>query len=332
MPTEEIRFFIQNILNRGNMLGIERAVLDVYLAEGIKSDKNPDVLLCIDSYTVFGGFLEVLFAKMVKDAEGRDVRGAKWVIDEYNSFVSNIKNYEREILERTKKYFEKINNIADALRKLGRKIKVHLSEISSGIELYLSGRYEIVKDHITRKINELSAEGLNEVIFISPFEYSLYNYGYLSQASTSALKIDFFAEYLIDKNPVLKVPNKISVAIFDPYLAPVSMFRSDIRSGVVKTIECIERLLANIANMEIVDKKYDGAPIGYEQLWMINPLTSISLSKNILDYYNEKVDVIITARTSTAMILEMARTLYGLGPRIYEYSDFVSRIILGMEI
>ena len=81
MPTEEIRFFTENILNSGNLLGIDRAVLDVYLAEGIRSDENPDVLLNIDSYTIFGGFLEALFRKMIADAEKGGRGGTRWIIE-----------------------------------------------------------------------------------------------------------------------------------------------------------------------------------------------------------------------------------------------------------
>ena len=332
MPTREIRFFVENILNKGNMLGLDRASLDVYLVEGIRSDEEPNVLLQVDSYTIFGGFLEALILKMIYDARDKGIGGVDWVIGEYSSFVENIKDYEKEILRHTKRYFEKINNIADALRTLGMKVKVHLSEISSGIELYLAGRYEVIRDHMTRKVNELSAEGVGEIVVISPFEYSLYEKGYLSQIPTWTMKLRFFADVIRKSGKDISAINKVKVAIFDPYRTPVMMFRQDLRGEVISAINKIEEILGSIKNLEIIDKKYDGAPIGYEQLWMINPVVAVDLSKDILESYAGRADIIITARTSTAMILNVAKEIYGVDIKIYEYSDLISKLMLGMEI
>jgi len=328
LVTEEIRFFMENILNTGNLLGLDRATLMVYLAEGVRNDDEPDILLHVDSYTILGGFLEALILKMIDDAKGKSVGGVEWIIQEYKSFVENIKDYEKKIIKHTKRYYEKINNIADLLRILDRRVKVHLSEISTGVELYFSGRYEIMKNHISRKINELSAEGISDIVVTSPFEYSLYQVKYASQISTWPFKLVFFPELIKAKLSSIK-PVDVRAIIFEPYMTPVSMFSPDLREYVLEIITRIDGLLGNIRGVKIVDKLYDGMPIGYEQLWMINPIITVNMARSILEKYQKDVDVFITVRTSTAMMLNVTKDIYEIDTAIYDYADFVSRILLG---
>ncbi len=330
MVTQEIRFFMDNVMNTGNMLGLDRATLNVYLIEGTRSDDEPDVLLHVDSYTVFGGFLEALIVKMLKDAGSEGKVDASWIVNEYAEFVRNIKKYEMEILSHTKRYFEKINNMADALRSVGLRVKIHASELSSGIELYLSGRYEVLREHISRKMNELSAEGVEKIVIVSPFEYALYSKRYLEQSPTFPMKLVFFPDMLSDCLSAKKFNARI--LIYEPYQAPVSIFRSDIRDVVVDKIGSIEDIMHKMDGVEIVDKKSKGTPIGYEQIWMVNPMVAVEMARGLLEAYMDQVDVIITVRTSTAIILRVAGEFYGLKVPVYDYADLFSRIVLGLEV
>ncbi len=331
MVTAEIRFFVDNIMNSGNLLGLDRATIDVYLAEGIRSDEEPDLVLHVDSYTVLGGFLEALMIKMFRDSMEGGIGGVDWIISEYKSFVENIKDYEREIIAHTKRYFDKINNVADVIRGAGRKVRVYLSEISSGVELYFSGRSEILKNHISRKINELSTEGIENIAVLSPFEYSIYQRRYAIQASMLPFKLFFYPDLIMDI--IMRVSaDGIRVTIFEPYIAPLSLFPLDLKSYTVEHLERIEKMIESIRGVSIVEHRYDDPPIGYEQLWMINPIISINMAKEILERSREKCDVLVTMRTSTCMVLNVARELYGIDIRTYDYADFVSKLILGAEL
>ena len=330
MVTEEIRFFVDNIMNKGNMLGLDKASLDVYFTTGLKSDEKPDILLQVDTYTAFGGFLEALILKMEKDAEQGDVGGAEWVINEYRVFVDDIKKYEGEIIKHTKKYFDKINNIAESIRKLGRNVRIHVSEISTGVELYFSGRYEILRNHIVRKINELSAEGIEDVVVLSPFEYSLYVKRYLSQLTMAPFNFKFYLDFVRKNVERIRVPDGKKIVIFEPYSAPISLFPPDVRDFAMGLLLRIEDLLMKIDGVSVERKEYDGPPIGYEQLWMINPLVAVSMARSILSRYSDMV--VVTYRTSTAMILNVARELYGIDVDVYDYADFISRVVLGAEL
>lgn len=330
MVTEEIRFFLDNILNTGNMLGLDRPTMEVYLMEGIKTDENPNVLLLIDSYTMLGGFLEALIKKMIDEYE--EGSGAGWIIKQYSDFRENIKKYESDIIKNTKLYFEKINRIADVLRKIGMKVRVHLSEISSGVELYLSGRSEVLRDHISRKINALSSEGVDKIIVVSPFEQVLFEKRYIPQISPWPFELKYFADIMREKIMGIVSQKTISVLLYEPYFTPVLMFRADLKETTLDLLSRTQSLIKNIDGVNVIGEKYDGAPIGYEQIWMINPIAAISIAQGILAEYENKVDAIITIRTSTAIILRRAKALLGSKIRIYDYADFLSRIILGAEI
>ncbi|MEX0569409.1 MAG: hypothetical protein Q6363_009705 [Candidatus Njordarchaeota archaeon] len=330
MVTEEIRFFLDNILNTGNMLGLDRPTMEVYLMEGIKMDDDSNVLLFIDSYTMLGGFLEALIDKMV--SEYGEKSNAEWIIKQYSDFTKNIKKYESNIVKNTKLYFEKINNIADVLRKAEMKVKVHLSEISSGVELYLSGRSEVLRNHISRKINDLSSEGIEKIIIISPFEQVLLEKRYIPQAAAWPFDLQYFVDTIKERITNIASPKNINIMLYEPYLTPLLMFKADLKEATLDFLSKTISLIKSIDGVNIIEEKYDGAPIGYEQIWMINPIVAVGLARNILRKYEDKVNAIVTIRTSTAIILRRAKVLSGSKIEVYDYADFVSRIILGREI
>jgi len=325
MVTHQIMLLAENIFNRGNIFGLDRKTLQVYIGEALANDNEPDILVNIDSYILLGGFIETFIDHLIRGDLKYD---SKSIAMSYLNFAENLKNYEGGILANTKRYIDEINNLGNTLRKLGYKIRFMISERTCGVELYFMGRTEFLRSHADRKINEWLSEGINEILVTSPFEFVLYRDRFAQQFTLGTPKLVFYPELLTHHQISLSFKDNTRVLYIEPYETPVTMFPKDLRQKTLSAIKLIEDLLNNIKNLLIAESRTFDPPFSYEQIWIINPLVAVGIAKNILEKAQE-YDTIITLRTSTAIILRAVARILDFDIEILDYVEAISRALLG---
>ncbi len=325
MVTKQILLLAENIVNRGNVLGLDRRTLQVYIGEALINDDEPDILVNLDPYILFGGFIETFIECLAKGELESD---EKSVASTYLRFAEDSKKFESAILSNTKRYIDEINTLGYALRKLGYKVRFLVSERTSGVELYFLGRTEFLRDHVDRKINEWLGEGVNRILFTSPFEYALYKYRFFSQSEAQMPQLEFYPEFVGAQEFSLKFSESLKAIFLEPYEAPLAICPRDLYGRVLALIGEIEETLRSIENISIKSLRVSDPPFSYEQIWLVSPLTAVSIASNILRSI-DGFDAIISLRTSTALLLRVVSRLHGINIKIYDYVEVLSNAIKG---
>lgn len=324
MVTQQLLSLSETIVNKGNIFGIDRRTFQVYVGASLINDNEPDLLINLDPYIVLGGFIETFLECLA----GQKIRfDEKNIHSAYSNFSDNIKEFESEILSHTKRYIDEANSLGSALRKLGYKVRFLVSERTDGIDVYLLGRTELLRAHVSQKINEWLSEGITAVLMTCPFEYALYKDRFLPQHGTQNIQLKFPPDLIETSKSVLLLPNSIEAALVEPYEAPIELLPLSIRGSVIANIERIKAIFRNVKNLSIKGNRTKDCPFSYEQILFLNPLISIELAAQILRNLSN-FDAIMTLRTLTASILRVAARLSNIDVEIYDYIEMLSSAIL----
>ncbi|MCR8470679.1 MAG: hypothetical protein QXH98_02105, partial [Candidatus Korarchaeota archaeon] len=95
MVTQQVLSLAETIVNKGNVFGIDRKVLQVYFGESLINDDEPSLLVDLDPYIALGGFIETFLRSMIRQELHLDERNVNLA---YLNFSENIKKFESEIL------------------------------------------------------------------------------------------------------------------------------------------------------------------------------------------------------------------------------------------
>ncbi|MCR8500874.1 MAG: hypothetical protein QXY55_01740 [Candidatus Korarchaeota archaeon] len=324
MVTQQVLSLAETIVNKGNVFGIDRKVLQVYFGESLINDDEPSLLVDLDPYIALGGFIETFLRSLIRQELHLDERNVNLA---YLNFSENIKKFESEILNSTKRYIDEANSLGNALRKLGYKLRFLISERTDGIDIYLLGRTELLRPHVSQRINTWLSEGISKILVVSPFEYAMYKNRFLPQYGVQNIQLEFLPDLFEAFKGTPAMPDMLEVALLEPYEAPVETLPLSIRETILANIDRIKVALKRIKNLTVKVDRVRDCPFSYEQVWLLNPLVSVNVAASILSDLSD-LDAIITLRTSTASILRVAAEISEVDINIYDYIEVLSRAII----